>query len=218
MIMNEELVKLNEKLVYSIVNRFSNKENAEDLYQVGMMALTKASKNFDKSKNVKFSTYAYTYILGEVLKYISEDRALKASREVVNNYSKIMKAKEYIYITYGRNVSNEELSKLTGIDEIKISEIINACSKPESLDSYINDDERDTLLDTIKEENNLSKEDLISLKDALSNLSREDRKFLYDRYFENKTQTEIAKEKNITQVKVYRYERSLLDKLKSEMV
>lgn len=215
--LTNDLIKLNEKLVYSIVNKFSNKYNEEDLYQVGMMAITKAAKKYDKNKNVKFSTFAYTYILGEVLKYISEDRSVTVSREVVNNYTKIMKAKDYVYKTYGRNISNEELAELTGIDSNKINEIINACIKPERLDSSLNEDNKDSLIDTIKYEENLGKTDLINLKDAINNLSTEEKKYLYNRYFEDKTQSEIAKEKNISQVKTYRYERNILDKLKEKI-
>ena len=92
------------------------------------------------------------------------------------------------------------------------------CSGVESLDSVISSDDKDlTLMDTIKDENNLSKEDLISLKDALRNLNKEDQMLIYQRYYEGKSQTEIAKEKNISQVKVYRLERKILDDLSDKL-
>lgn len=214
---DNEFIELNEKLVYSIINEYSNKETIDDLYQVGMMAVMKAAKNFDESKGVKFSSYAYYYIKGEVLKYIRENRCMRLSKDMVKNYIKIIKAKEYIYKTYGRNVTSEELSKLTNIDEIKINEIVSACSIIESLDSTINEEDDYTLLDTIKSNEKVSSIDLILLKDAISSLDKEEQQFIYERYYNNKSQTEIAKEKNTTQVKVYRYERSLLDKMKEKV-
>lgn len=212
---DNDFVELNKKLVYSIVNKYASNYNKEDLYQVGMIAVMKASEMFDKDKGVKFSTFAYKYILGEILKYIREDKGIRVSRDIISYYIKIMNLKEQIYLTYGRNAKDEEISKLTGLSVEKIYEVINLCKNIESLDNVISSDGKEiTLMDTIEYEEKIDKEDLIGLKEALSSLDNEERKFIYQRYYENKTQTEIAKEKNINQVKVYRYERSILDKLK----
>ena len=214
---DNEFILMKKEFVYSIINDYANDNNREDLYQVGMLAIVKAADLFDPDKGVKFTTYAYKHILGEVLKYIRENKNIKPSRETIREYVKILKIKDYVYKTEGRRISNEELSKLMGISEVKINEIENACSVIESLDSYVDSDESYSFHETIAKKENIDKNDLIELKYALESLNEEERKFIYERYFENKTQTEIAKEQNTNQVKIYRYEKELLDRLNSKM-
>lgn len=217
MLVNEELLKSNEKLVFSIIKKYSNNDNYEDLYQVGMLAIIKAAKNYKPNEKVKFSTYAYLYIKGEILKAINT-KSVKINKDAISDYIKIKKIKDHIYQIYGKKVSSDELSKLTGISELRICEIENAFKGSESLDSYINDEENIKLVDTIKEDNRININDYIELKDALNSLNNEEKRFLLERYYNEKTQTEIAKEKNTTQVKIYRYERKVLDKLKEKMI
>ncbi len=215
---DNEFLELNKNLVFSIVNKYASNYNKEDLYQVGMMAVIRASEMYDNERNVKFSTFAYKYILGEILKYIREDKGVKLSRDIIKLYKKIISLKNQMYLTCGRYITDEEVSELLNVSVSKINEVMKLCSGVESLDSVISSDDKDlTLMDTIKDENNLSKEDLISLKDALRNLNKEDQMLIYQRYYEGKSQTEIAKEKNISQVKVYRLERKILDDLSDKL-
>lgn len=215
---DNEFLELNKNLVFSIVNKYASNYNKEDLYQVGMMAVIRASEMYDNERNVKFSTFAYKYILGEILKYIREDKGVKLSRDIIKLYKKIISLKNQMYLTCGRYITDEEVSELLNVSISKINEVMKLCSGVESLDSVISSDDKDlTLMDTIKDENNLSKEDLISLKDALRNLNKEDQMLIYQRYYEGKSQTEIAKEKNISQVKVYRLERKILDDLSDKL-
>lgn len=215
---DNEFLELNKNLVFSIVNKYASNYNKEDLYQVGMMAVIRASEMYDNERNVKFSTFAYKYILGEILKYIREDKGVKLSRDIIKLYKKIISLKNQMYLTCGRYITDEEVSELLNVSVSKINEVMKLCSGVESLDSVISSDDKDlTLMDTIKDENNLSKEDLISLKDALCNLNKEDQMLIYQRYYEGKSQTEIAKEKNISQVKVYRLERKILDDLSDKL-
>lgn len=214
---DDEFLNLNKKLVYSIVNKYANDNNREDLYQVGMMAVIKSSESYDSSKNTKFSTYAYKNILGEILRYLRENKNIRPSRDMIKNNSKILKTKEYIYSTEGRCVKSEELSNITGIPENRISEIEKVCSATQSLDSYINDDENTTLQEIIPTDESISLSEKVELKEALETLNGEERNFIYQRFYENRTQIEIAKERNTNQVKIYRYERNLLDKLKSKL-
>lgn len=215
---DNEFLELNKNLVFSIVNKYASNYNKEDLYQVGMMAVIRASEMYDNERNVKFSTFAYKYILGEILKYIREDKGVKLSRDIIKLYKKIISLKNQMYLTCGRYITDEEVSELLNVSVSKINEVMKLCSGVESLDSVISSHDKDlTLMDTIKDENNLSKEDLISLKDALRNLNKEDQMLIYQRYYEGKSQTEIAKEKNISQVKVYRLERKILDDLSDKL-
>ena len=208
-----KFVEANKKLVYSIVNKYCNNENFDDLYQVGWTTIIEVSKKFDSSKGIKFSTYAYKHILGAILEYIREDKNLKASRDIIKSNRNIQQYKNEFYITNGRYPSSLEISKNLKIDEYKINDIENICKYEESLDTTLSDDNI-PLFETISSKEKISKEDYIALKESLRNLSNEEKKYIYQRYYENKTQTQLAKENNTNQVQMYRYERAILDKLK----
>lgn len=215
--LNNELISSYEKLVYSIISKYSNESNKEDLFQAGMIGILDASKKYDQESGIKFTSFAYKYILGEVLKYLREDKNIRISRDIISDHRKIMIAKERIYKSYGRPASIEELSKVLNLSRDRIIEAINYNEGEVSLNKIVSDDEKITLEDTIYNKDSLDKNDLINLRDAIKSLSKDERQLIYERYFENKTQTEIAKESNTSQVKVYRYERKVLDKLKDKM-
>lgn len=211
--LTDELIVSYERLVLSIVNKYASNYNREDLYQVGMEKLNEIAPNFDPSLGVKFSTYAYRHILGEILRYIREDKNVHISRDIISLSRKIQIANEEFYKNFGYMPSTLELSNILGIEENKIINALSINQKTESLDMPCSEDENITLADKISTEEKISKEDLISLKDALGQLNVDDRNLIYQRYFEDKTQTQIAKEMNISQVKVYRMERKILDEL-----
>lgn len=210
---DNNFIEANKRLVYSIVNKYCNKENFDDLYQVGWTTIIEISKKFDSSKGIKFSTYAYKHILGAILEYIREDKNLRASRDILKCNRNIQEYKNEFYVTYGRYPSSSEISKNLDIDEYKIGDIENVCKCEESLDTTLYDDDV-PLCETISKKEKISKEDYIALKDSLSKLSSDEKKYIHQRYYENRTQTELAKENNTNQVKIYRYERAILDKLK----
>lgn len=212
--LNNDIVKSYKKLIYSIIKEYCNEYNKEDLYQAGLLGLIKASKTYDKEKsNAKFSSFAYKSILGEVLKYLREDRNIRISRDIISDYKKIYKTKEYIYQTYGKNISNKELSKIIKIDEKRINEVLLYNQETRSLDNEISSNS--TLKDIIPFKDKSI--DYIDLKDAFKDLTNEEKELILERYYYNKSQTEIAKEKNISQVKVYRLERKTLDKMKDKI-
>lgn len=215
--MTNDLILSYERLVLSIVNKYANNYNRDDLYQVAMKKLNEVALNFNPDLGVKFSSYAYKHILGEILDYIRKDRSIHISREIITISSKIKIASEHFYKSFGRNPNTLELSKILKIDEDKIVNVLNTNLSIDSLEKSIDEESNVTLADKIYKEDKISKDDLISLKDALNELSNNDRKLIYERYFEDKTQTEIAKEMNLSQVKVYRMERKILDELNSKM-
>jgi len=211
--LTDDLISNYKKLVYSIISKYSNDNNKEDLFQAGMVGIIDASKKYDSNSGVKFSSFAYKYILGEVLKYLREDRNVKVSRDILKDYRRVCLAKEYIYKTYGRTTNNKELSKILNLSESRINEVLSINEKELSLNMIISDDEKISLEDTISD----NKKSYFELKDAIKELNTSEKKLIYERYYENKTQTEIARENNMSQVKVYRYERKILDKLKDKM-
>lgn len=216
--LTDELVIKYDSLIMSIVNKFAQNYNREDLYQVGRNALLKASLKYDENANVKFSTFSYKYILGEILKYIREDKNLHVSRDMIRLNRNIKVAEERYYMSYGKYPSSYELSLLLKENENKIKEVLNLCQNTDSLDEK-NDygDNELSLYDVTYDKDKVDSIDLISLKYALNELKEEDRDLIYQRYFEDKTQTEIAEKMNISQVKVYRMEKKILDELNSKM-
>lgn len=206
------MLELQKKLVYSIISKYSNDNNKEDLFQVGMIGAINAYNNYNSNLGIKYSTYAYKYILGEVLKYLREDRTIRLSRDIINDYKKIMLGKDYIYKTYGK-VDNKKLSKILNIKEERINEVLNYNSSIESINKEITDNL--TIEDVISDNKDVN--ELVCLKSALESLDIEEKKLIYERYYNNVTQTELANKKKISQVKVYRLERKILDKLKDKM-
>ena len=148
------MLELQQKLVYSIISRYANNSNREDLFQVGMMGAIEAYKKYDESIGVKYSTFAYKYILGEVLKYLREDRSIHISRDMISDYKKILIARDYIYKEYGY-VDNKKLSKILGINEERINEVLNyndtiiSINKPIGEDITIEDTIKDNKLDNL---------------------------------------------------------------------
>ena len=215
--LNNELIKEYEKLVYKIIINYANDYNKDDLFQEGMMGIIDASRTYDEKSNTKFSTFAYMHILGRVLKCVREDRNMKISRDLIKDYKKVLITKDYIYKTYGRPASEEEICKVLNMDNERLDEVLRYNESEISINKVIGDSENIELADIIYNKEEIDKIDKLCLKDALSGLDPKERDLIYKRYYENMTQTDIAKENNISQVKVYRYERKILDKLKNKI-
>lgn len=202
----------NENLIYSIINKYSNYYDIEDLYQVGVIGIIKAYKNYKKEYNTKFTSYAYTYIFGEIVKYINESKNFKISKENRSLYKKIIEAKTILTQKLMKEPSNFELSLFLEIDENLIEEVININQTIDSLDREIMEDGKKVFLYDVvgEEQDNIEN---IFLYDQLEKLSKEELQILKQRYFFDKTQSEIAKEMGMNQVKVSRTEQKILKKL-----
>lgn len=219
--MNKELlniIKDNENLIYKITHYFTNYSSKEDLFQVGCIGLIKAYYNYKDNYNTKFSTYAYPYILGEIKKYIREDKGIKISRDITKLNLKIEKANLMLTQKLMRIPTISELSEYLGIDEYYISEALNSNNVVQSLDEPITDKGKElTLYDTVSNIENLDMDMLIALKYELSQLDESDYKIISGRYLEDKTQTELASNLGINQVQVSRREQKILTKLKDKL-
>lgn len=215
----EEILEY-EKLVYSVVKKFQGYD-IEDLKQVGMVGLAKAYKNYKEGFNTKFSTYAYTYILGEVLSYIRESRSFKISKEYGSLYKKINEAKELLSQKLMREVSNFEVACFLEIDETLVDEVILANSKVQSLDAALNeldDDKEINLYDFAKYNEKKYDAENIDLFMELENLTEIEKELIYDRYFNDLTQSEVSKKLSMSQVQVSRNEAKILKKLRDRLV
>ena len=211
--MNEELKELiinNQNLIYSIASKF--KGDKEDLFQAGCLGLIDAYQKYDSNYNTKFTTYAYPFIMGEMYKYVLVDKNIKLSPEIVKLNLAIKKAEDYLTQKFKRGPTDIELSSFLEIPVYKLVETRN-CYQTLSLD----DDTNESSLYDFVGLDDVSKDDLILLRDALNKLEAKEKELIIKRYFYNKTQQEVANELGINQVKVSREEGKVLTKLKKYM-
>ena len=214
--MDVDLVVDNEKLVYSIINKFRGYFDMDDLYQVGMIGLINASKNFNKGEGVKFSTYAYTYVFGEVNKYIRENNNLKIGKDAIRLKKSIEKAKDIMRQKLLREPTTLEVSLFLDMPLEKVLEIESIKQETKSLD-YIGEEDSNNLYNTFSFENKEMNPEILDLKTELENLDNDEKKLIYSRYYLDMTQQETSKEMGMSQVQVYRKEAKIFKKLKSRL-
>lgn len=215
----EQIIEENKNLIYSISHYFENYPNKEDLFQAGVMGLITAYKNYDASFNNKFTTYAYTYILGEMKKFVREDKGIKISRDITKLNLQIEKATILLTQKLMRQPTIKELSNYLEIDEYFIAEARNSINVLQSLDEPLNNDGKQiTLYDSVSEQKVTDLDDLIALRRELSLLPELERNLIEQRYMCDMTQTETAEALGMTQVQVSRKEQKVLMKLKDKLV
>ena len=215
----EELANGNLKLVLSILRKYQNRcDNMDDLFQIGCVGLMKAIDNFDLSHNVKFSTYAVPLILGEIRRYLRDNSNLRISRSIKDLAYKILKVKEEYFMDNGLELSNSEVAKRLGCDEMDVIIALDAMRDPVSMFEPIYNDGGDTIyledqLESKKDK--ISNWDItISLKNAINELKDKERKIITERFLIGKTQMEIAEEIGISQAQVSRLEKCGIEDLR----
>lgn len=213
----EEIILANEGLIYKIINKYRNYFELDDLYQVAVMGLIKASKNYNSEYGAKFTSYAYPFILGEVIKYINGYRNVKISKDTAKLYSKILKAIEILSQRLMKMPSNYELSLFLEIDESVIEEVIMANLSVESLDGIISQDDKDLELYSKFGycDSSIENYPLISELEKLPPLEQA---IIQSRYYENMSQSETGTSLGMYQVEVSRREKKILSKLKDNLV
>ena len=222
----QELIDGNLRLVLSIVQRFSNRnENADDLFQVGCIGLIKAVDNFNTELDVKFSTYAVPMIIGEVKRYLRDNNSIRVSRSVKDLAYKALQIKESLSKTLSREPTFDEITKKlneTGEEYTKeaIVNALEAIMEPISLFEPVYNDGSSSdalyVMDQVKDEKNTDEmwlED-ISIREAMKRLGQRERDIINMRYFNGKTQMEIADEIGISQAQVSRLEKGALSKIR----
>lgn len=216
----ELYIKGNLRLVLSVIKRFSNSnENADDLFQIGCIGLIKAIDNFDTTLNVKFSTYAVPMIIGEIRRYLRDNNSIRVSRSLRDTAYKAIFAKENYMKKNLREPTIMEIAAEVGIDKEDIVYALDAIQSPMSLYEPVYTDGGDTLyvMDQISDKKNREEnwiED-ISLQEAMKRLNDREHYIIQLRFFEGKTQMEVAREIGISQAQVSRLEKSALKNMKN---
>mgnify|MGYP005803698513 CR=1 FL=1 len=216
----EQYIKGNLRLVLSVIQRFSSSnENIDDLFQIGCIGLIKAIDNFDITQNVKFSTYAVPMILGEVRRYLRDNNSIRVSRSLRDTAYKAIYAREGLMRKNLKEPTIMEIANEVGISKEEITHALDAIQSPVSLYEPVYTDGGDPLyvMDQISDKKNLEEnwvED-ISLNEAMKRLPERERHIIDMRFFEGKTQTEVAEEIHISQAQVSRLEKSALRSMRN---
>lgn len=210
----------NQNLIYSLTHSFSGYSNKDDLFQVGVIGLIKACQKYDANMGVKFTTYAYPFILGEMRKYVREDKGIKISRDIMKLNLKIEKASILLSQKLMREPTITELSQYLEIPEFQLAEAMKSINAIQSLDEPINgkDGKEMSLHETISDINDMDLNSLIQLRDELSRLTPFEKNLIEARYMNDLTQQETAKILGISQVQVSRKEQNVLTKLRSKLM
>ena len=218
----EELIQKNKGLIWSIVKRFQNRGyELEDLYQVGVMGFIKCIKRFDSSFEVRLSTYAVPYVLGEVKRHIRDNGPIKISRSLKELAIKAMETQNEYYRKNGQEIRIEELAKLINSTKEEVALALEAFQPVNSIDEQLYNESEDglTLLD--KMANNVDEASMLTnkicIQNEIENLKENEKQIILLRYYKGKTQTEIAKIMGITQVQVSRIEKKVLDNMRVKL-
>lgn len=212
-----KLVHEHKNLIYKIASKYSKYYPMEDLFQVGVIGVIKAIDNYDKSKDAKFSTYAFKYILGEIIKFVSHDRTIKVSSDLMKIYKSYEKSRDYLISSLGKVPSFLEVCNFMGVDSSIVKDAIETCEYSLSLDAVIGEDEF-TLENVIGSDSREQIDNNLDLQGELDKLTDDERKLIELRYFRDYTQSETANYLGWNQVQVSRYESKILKKMKTNIV
>lgn len=211
----EEYIKGNLRLVLSVIRRFSNSnENADDLFQIGCVGLIKAINNFNTDLDVKFSTYAVPMIIGEIRRYMRDNNSIRVSRSLRDTAYKAIYAKESYMKKNLKEPTLEEISAEIGIDKEDIVFALDAIQTPMSLQEPVYNDGDDVLyvMDQVSDKKNREENwvEGLALQAAMERLGERERYIIQLRFFEGKTQIEVAQDIDISQAQVSRLEKHAL--------
>ena len=213
----ENLIKEYESLIWAIAQKFPYYKNKEDLFQVGCVGLIESYKNFNKDLGTKFSSYAYFYILGEMKKLVREDKNIKISRDINKLNLRIEKVYYLLIQKLNRIPNTKEIAEAIDVAEELVVSALNARNVVQSMEEPINSDGKEITYHELIGDKKLDIDMLLDLKYQLNNLPNDEKELIYKRYLYNKTQSELAKELNTSQVQISRKEQKILSKLRSNL-
>ena len=218
----DRLIRENNGLIWSIVKRFMNRGyEVEDLYQIGCMGFIKSIKRFDINFEVKLSTYAVPYILGEIKRFIRDDGPVKVSRSIKELAGKILEIQKQYMQKEGREIKIEEMAKMLKTSKEEITLAMESYNPVESIHSsaYNKDGDEICILDRLS--TNIDEEtqivNKISIKQLIEGLEDREKQIILLRYYKSRTQSQVAKILGITQVQVSRLEKQILETMKKKI-
>ena len=218
----EEFIQGNLRLVLSVVQRFNNRgENIDDLFQVGCIGLIKAIDNFDVTLNVRFSTYAVPMIFGEIRRYLRDNNSIRVSRSLRDIAYKALQVREQLVNKYSKEPTITQIAQELNLSREEVVFALDAIQDPVSLFEPIYHDGGDAIyvMDQVKDEKNEDESWLegIALREAMKKLNDREKLILTLRFFEGRTQVEVAQEIGISQAQVSRLEKTALNHMRKHI-
>ena len=218
----EKLIEGNLRLVLSVIQRFDKRgESPDDLFQVGCIGLIKAISNFDPDKNVRFSTYGVPMIAGEIRRYLRDNSAIRVSRSIRDVAYRVLQCKESMTATMDREPTLEEIAKALDLPQEEVSRALDAVCAPVSLHDPVYSDGGDplTVMDQVRDTRNTEGNwmDHITLRNAFRALQPREKEILSLRFYDGKTQMEVAARLGISQAQVSRLEKGALSAMRKSV-
>ena len=218
----QALIEGNLRLVLSVIQRFDKRgESPDDLFQVGCIGLIKAIQNFDPTKNVKFSTYGVPMIAGEIRRYLRDNSVIRVSRSIRDVAYRVLQCKENLLLQLGREPTMDELSRELDLPIESISEALDAVCAPVSLHDPVYSDGGDplTVMDQVHDTKNTEHHwmEHITLQNAFNALGQREKQILSMRFYDGKTQTEVADLVGISQAQVSRLEKGAITAMRKNV-
>lgn len=215
----ERFINGNLRLVLSVLQRFSSRaENMDDLFQVGCVGLIKSIDNFDLSLNVQFSTYAVPMIIGEIRRYLRDNNPIRVSRSVRDMAYKAFQAKEKLIRELGKEPTIEQIAKEVGVPREEIVFSFEAIQDPLSLQEPVYNDGTESLyiMDQVSDTKNSDEKwaDNLTIEQAMKKLNEREKMIITKRFFDGRTQMEVANEIGISQAQVSRLEKDAIHRIK----
>ena len=215
----EEFINRNLRMVLSVIQRFNGRsENIDDLFQVGCVGLIKAIDNFDISLNVQFSTYAVPMIIGEIRRHLRDNNPIRVSRSMRDLAYKALQAKEKLLKQNQREPTIEEISKELGINKQEIVVSLDSIQDPISLQEPIYNEGNESIyiMDQVKDSKNTDElwAENLSLAEAMKKLNSREKTNISKRFFDGRTQMQVAQEIGISQAQLSRLEKSAIERIK----
>ena len=215
----EKFIQGNLRLVLSVIQRFAGRgENVDDLFQIGCVGLIKAIDNFDITQDVQFSTYGVPMIIGEIRRYLRDNNSIRVSRSIRDLAYKVLQVKERINREFNREATIEEVSKELGVEKEEISFCLDAIQDPVSLQEPIYKDGTENLyiMDQIRDNKNIDEKwvENLTIAQALTKLNSREKEIISRRFFDGRTQMEVAKEIGISQAQVSRLEKDAINRIR----
>ena len=218
----ERMVNGNLRLVLSVIQKFSGRgESPDDLFQVGCIGLIKAIDNFDPSLDVRFSTYGVPMIIGEIRRFLRDSGSVRVSRSMRDTAYRAMQVKEDFINEHGREPLIEEIAKIMDVPKSQVVVALESIIEPVSLYEPVYSDSGDTIfvMDQLSDKNSdAGWLEEIALKEAVKTLSSREKRILAMRFFDGKTQMDVASQIGISQAQVSRIEKGAIEKLRKYML